>query len=668
MSPATIDHTLDQLAINTVKFLAVDAVEQANSGHPGLPMGAADVAYVLWSRYLRHDPTAPDWADRDRFVLSAGHGCMLLYALLHLSGYPLSLEDIKQFRQWGSKTPGHPEFGHTVGVEATTGPLGQGISNAVGIALAGEMLAARVNGGSGFQPVGQRTFVLCSDGDLMEGISGEACSLAGHLGLGRLIALYDDNHITIEGDTDLAFSEDVCKRYEAFGWQVQRVDGHDHEQIAEAIEAAIAASDRPSLIACRTKIAKGSPNKEATADAHGSPLGPEETEATKKALGWPTDKPFHVPDEVRAFFAEKAKHGKQLRESWQKDFDAWRATDTDKARAWDEAYRNQAPEGLTDRLLADAPTGDDATRKHSGAVLQQVAKHIPALVGGSADLAPSNKSDIKGADAINTGNFSGRNLHFGVREHAMGAMVNGMLYHGAFRPYGATFLVFSDYVRPAIRLAALSKLPAIYIFTHDSIFVGEDGPTHEPVEHAFALRSIPDCDVWRPADGYETALSWGMALERTDGPSTLLFTRQKIPAVDRQVQGELADPRKGAYLVQGDDNPDAIVAATGSELQLAIAAREHFASKGKKLNVVSVPCLDLFLRQPQSYRDRLFPAGTKVATIEAGITWPWACIAGRDGLTIGIDRYGASAPWTVLQEKFGFTPEAVNAKLEAWLA
>ena len=665
MSPV-LDRTLDQQAINTVRFLAVDAVEQANSGHPGLPMGAADIAYVLWSRYLRYDPTAPDWADRDRFVLSAGHGCMLLYALLHLSGYELSLDDLKAFRQWDSKTPGHPEFGHTVGVEATTGPLGQGISNAVGIALAGEMLAARCNGGDGFQPIGQRTFVLCSDGDLMEGVSAEAGSLAGHLGLGRLMALYDDNKITIEGETDLTFSEDACARYESYGWHVQRVDGYDHEAIAGAIEAAIAEEGKPSLIACRTLIAKGSPNKEATADAHGSPLGPEETRATKEALGWPVDQPFHVPDEVRAFFADRAETGKSLRESWERGFASWRKEEPAKAQAWDDAYQ-AVPEGFTDQLLANAPQNDDATRKHSGAVLQQVAAAMPGLVGGSADLAPSNKSEIKGSPAIQTGDFAGRNMHFGVREHAMGAVVNGMLYHGAFRPYGATFLVFSDYVRPAIRLAGLSHLPAIYIFTHDSIFVGEDGPTHEPIEHAFALRSMPNVDVWRPADGYESALAWGMAIERQDGPSTLLFTRQGLPAIDRSATGELADPKRGAYLVQGDDNPDAILAATGSELHLAVAAREHFASQGKRLNVVSVPCLDLFMRQPQSYRDQLFPHGTRVATIEAGITWPWGCIAGRDGLTIGIDRYGASAPAKVLAEKFGFTPDAVNAKIAAWL-
>ncbi|MCP3906094.1 MAG: transketolase [Planctomycetes bacterium] len=664
MSP-TLDSKLAEQSVRTLQFLAVDAVEQANSGHPGMPMGAADMAFVVWSRFLRYDPSAPDWADRDRFVLSAGHGCMLLYGLLHLAGYDLPLSEIRNFRQWDSLTPGHPEFGHTVGVEATTGPLGQGISNAVGMALASNMLAARCNGAD-FDPVSHRVFVLASDGDLMEGVSGEASSMAGHLRLGNLIALYDDNRITIEGKTDLAWSEDVTRRYEAYGWHVQRVDGHDHEALAAAVEAAIAERDRPSLIACRTHIAHGSPNKQDTADSHGAPLGADEVAATKNALGWPLEPTFHVPDEVREFFKARAEEGKALRTAWEGRFATWRGEQPERAGSWDAAHAD-VPADITDRLLAEAPTNDSATRGHSGAVLQTAAQLVPGLVGGSADLAPSNKSVIKGSPAVMPGEYAGRNLHYGIREHAMGAVMNGFLYHGAFRPYGATFLVFSDYMRPAIRLAALAKLPAIYVFTHDSIFVGEDGPTHEPIEHAAALRVIPGVNVFRPADGYETALAWGMALERGDGPTALLLTRQTVPAIERSAQGELADARRGAYLVSGTDRPDVVLAATGSELHLAVAAAEALAKDGKTANVVSIPCRELFERQEPTYRKRLFPEGVPVATIEAGLTAPWRDLAGADGLTLGIDTFGASAPAGVLAEKFGITAESVIERVRTWL-
>jgi transketolase len=663
----TRDTQLARKAVNTIKFLAVDAVQQANSGHPGMPMGAADAAFVLWSRFLRYDPTTPDWPDRDRFVLSAGHGCMLLYALLHLSGYDLSLDDLRDFRQWDSKTPGHPEFGHTVGVEATTGPLGQGISNAVGMALGSQMTAARFNGKGSFDPVSHRIFVLASDGDMMEGISGEASSIAGHLRLGNLIVLYDDNRITIEGETKLTFSENVSQRYEAYGWHTQQVDGHDHEALARAIEAARGESARPSLIACRTHIAHGSPNKQDTADSHGAPLGDEEIRATKERAGWPLEPTFHVPDEVKTFFAERAERGASLRSVWDESFSAWRKEDADRAGEWDAIWDRTIPADITDKLIEAAPDGDGATRGHSGAVLQAAAKHVPSLVGGSADLAPSNKSVIKDSPAVTPGEFGGRNLHFGIREHAMGAMLNGMLYHGAFRPYGATFLVFADYMRPSIRLAALSKLPAIYVFTHDAIFVGEDGPTHEPIEHAFSLRVIPNVHVYRPADGFETALAWGAALERKDGPTALLLTRQKVPAIRREARGELADPRRGAYLVAGDDRPDAVVAGTGSELQLALAARESLAGEGKRINVVSVPCLELFLQQDEAYRKRLFPAGVPKATIEAGRTDPWKVLSGADGLNLGIDHFGASAPASVLAEKFGMTADQATRRIRTWL-
>jgi transketolase len=664
--PTAIDNELVHQATRTIQFLAVDAVQKANSGHPGMPMGTARLGFTLWSRYLRYDPTDPTWADRDRFVLSAGHGCMLLYSLLHLSGYDLTLDDLKNFRQWGSKTPGHPEFGHTVGVEATTGPLGQGIGNAVGMALAARMLHSRFNGQGEFDPVSHRVFVIASDGDMMEGISGEASSLAGHLALGNLVVLYDDNRITIEGETSLAFSEDVCKRYEAYGWHAQRVDAYDDEAVCAAIDQALA-DGRPSMIACRTHIGHGSPNKQDTADSHGAPLGADEVAATKKALDWPTEPTFHVPNGVRAFFSGRAEEGRALRTAWEQKFEAWREAAPASANAWDAIHDVASPTGLTARLIDAAPTDDGATRGHSGAVLQRVAAEMPGIVGGSADLAPSNKSVIKGSSAIQAEDYSGRNLHFGVREHAMGAIQNGMLYYGAFRPYSATFLIFADYMRPAIRLAALAKLPAVYIFTHDSIFVGEDGPTHEPIEHAMALRLIPNLHVFRPADGVETALAWGQALERTDGPSALLLTRQKLPAVQREIEGELGDLHRGGYLVAGDDRPDAVIAATGSELHLALAARDALSAKGKKINVVSIPCLEQYYAQEPEYRRRLFPAGVPTCTIEAGSTLPWRALAGPDGLTLGIDTFGASAPAAELAEHFGMTAPAVTARVTEWL-
>jgi transketolase len=653
--PESIDSKLAAQAVNTIKLLAVDAVEEARSGHPGMPMGAADAAFVLWSRFLRYDPNAPDWPDRDRFILSAGHGSMLLYALLHLAGYELPLSELREFRQWGSKTPGHPEFGQTVGVEATSGPLGQGVAN------------ARFNEPGGFEPVTHRIFVLASDGDLMEGVSGEASSLAGHLHLGNLVVLYDDNRISIEGSTGLAFSEDVGRRYEGFDWQVQKVDGHDHEELAREIESAISDVDRPSLICCRTRIAKGSPGKENTADSHGSPLGAEEVRATKEALGWPLEPAFHVPGEVKAFFRARAEEGAALRTAWERRFDKWQRENEEASGLWAAVWQRDYLEGITDALMADAPTGGGATRAHGGEVLQKAAALAPALVGGSADLAPSTKTIIAGSPSIAVGKYEGRNFHFGVREHAMGAIANGMLYYGAFRPYCATFLVFSDYMRPTIRLAAMSGLPAIYIFTHDSIFVGEDGPTHQPVEHAAALRLIPNLHVFRPADGLETALAWGMALERTDGPTALLLSRQKLPPIDRLPAGRITDPRRGAYLVAGEKRADAIVAATGSELHLAVAARETLAAEDIAINVVSVPCLERFREQEAAYKEELFPDGIPVATVEAGLTEPWKALAGRGGLTIGIDIFGASAPAAVLAERYGVTVDGVTERIRDWL-
>jgi transketolase len=649
---------LARLAVDTIKFMAADAVERAASGHPGMPMGMADAAFVLWSRYLRYDPTAPLWPDRDRFVLSAGHGCMLLYSLLHLAGYGLPLSEIERFRQWDSKTPGHPEFGHTPGVEATTGPLGQGVGNAVGMALAGKMLAARFNGEGRFEPVGHRVFAIASDGDLMEGVSGEASSLAGHLRLGNLVVLYDDNRITIEGATELAFSEDVGRRYEAYGWHVQRVDGHDHAAVDAALREATAEEQRPSLIACRTHIAQGAPTKQDSAEAHGAPLGAEELAGAKRAAGWPLEPPFHVPDEVRAFFRARAEEGAALRTAWEANVEEWLAKDRERAALWDAMWSRTVPADIVEVLLEDSPQKAGATRAHGSAVLQQAARLVPALVGGSADLAPSTKTLIDDSPSVGPGEYAGRNLHFGIREHAMGAMINGMLYHGAFRPYGATFLVFSDYMRPSIRLAALSRLPAIYAFTHDSIFVGEDGPTHEPIEHAFALRLIPGLDVWRPADGFETALAWGMALERGDGPSALLLSRQKLPAIVREKRPERDDLARGAYIVSGHASPDVVLCATGSELHLAVGAREALADAGRKIRVVSIPCLDRLLAQPAEYREALFPPGVPCASIEAGRTGPWAEVVGPQGLSIGIDTFG---------DRFGFTVESVTARVRAWL-
>jgi transketolase len=664
---AKLDPHLAREAVNTIKFLSVDAVEKAKSGHPGLPMGAADVAFVLWSRFLRYDPMAPDWPDRDRFVLSAGHGCMLLYSLLYLAGYDLPLSELQSFRQWGSRTPGHPEFGHTVGVEATTGPLGQGFGNAVGMALAAKMLAARFDGGA-FQPVTHRVYALASDGDLMEGVSGEASSIAGHLRLGNLIVLYDDNHVSIEGNTDLAYSDDASERYQGYGWHTQRIDGHDHGAIDRALAAAIAETGRPSLIVCRTHIAHGAPHKQDSAEAHGAPLGAEEARATKEKAGWPVEPPFLVPDLVWSFFKARAAEGTALRTAWERRFEEWRAAEPARATEWDAIWKRTVPEDVTARLLEKAPTQAAATREHGRDVLQRAAELVPSLVGGSADLAPSTLTIIKNAPSIAAGAFAGRNLHFGVREHAMGAILNGIAYHGGFRPYGATFLVFSDYMRPPIRLAALSRLPVVYVFTHDSVFLGEDGPTHQPIEHLGALRLIPGLRVFRPADGFETALAWGMALERTDGPTAIVLTRQKVPPIVRTAVGDPAAPRRGAYLVAGGERPDAIVAATGSEVHLAMAARETLAAEGKALNVVSMPCLEIFEEQDEAYRSLLFPKGVRVATIEAARTVPWRALAGRDGLTIGIDRFGASAPAPVIAEKLGLTPAAVTARIRDWLA
>lgn len=654
-----------ELAVNTIKTLSIDAVEKANSGHPGTPMGLADISFELFTRYLRYDPKDPGWIGRDRFVLSCGHASMLIYSMLHLAGYDLSLDELKAFRQWGSKTPGHPEHFHTAGVETTTGPLGQGVGNAVGFALGARLKAARF--GDPFDAV--RVFTLCSDGDVMEGVSGEASSIAGHLGLSNLVCIYDDNKITIEGETDLAFSEDVGKRYEGYGWFVQRIDGHDHAQIRAAIDKALEQKERPSFIVARTHIANGAPNAHDTAEAHGAPLGKEEIAATKKNLGWPVDQDFHVPEEVYALFKERAADNQKDKQAWEERLGAWRKQSPERAAELDRFEARNVPDDLYDTLLKSLPEKDDATRNLSNAIQQIVAEKVPSLIGGSADLAPSTKTLIKKSGSVGAKSFEGRNLHFGIREHGMGAVCNGLALSGGIIPYGATFLVFSDYMRPSVRLSALGGLQCVWIFTHDSVFLGEDGPTHQPIEHLWALRHIPNLAVVRPADALETAAAWTMAMTRKKAPTAFALTRQKLPSVKRDAGFDPRSALRGAYVAQEatGGKPDIVIVATGSEVQLAIGARERLEKTGKKVRVVSAPCLEVFEEQDAAYRDAVLPRGVRKVSIEAGITPPWRRWVGEDGLALGIDHYGASAPDKVLAQKFGFTVDAVTERIEAWL-
>jgi len=657
---------LDALAVNTIRFLAVDAVERAKSGHPGTPMGLADVAYVLWTRFLRYQPDDPLWPDRDRFVLSAGHASMLLYAMLHLAGYDLPLDELKRFRQLGSRTPGHPEHGLTPGVETTTGPLGQGFGNGVGMAVAAKMLAARFNRDD-FAPVRWRVFGIVSDGDLMEGVASEAASLAGHWGLDNLVYLYDDNHITIEGDTALAFSEDVQRRFEAYGWRVERADAHDREAVAAALERAIAEPARPSLIITRSHIGYGAPNKHDSREAHGEPLGAEEARAAKRALGWPESPEFLVPDEVRARFARRAAELAPERDAWRAGLEDWRRRHPDLAEAWDAHHERRVPPDLFDRLLDAAPATAGATRAHGNVVLQQTAKLVPALAGGAADLEPSTRTRIADSPDVERGRFAGRNFHFGIREHGMGAILNGLALSGGFIPYGSSFLVFTDYCRPAIRLSALMKLPVIWVFTHDSVFLGEDGPTHQPVEHLGALRAIPDLLVVRPADGLETAAAWALALERRDGPTLMALTRQSLPALERPAGFERAALRRGGYELLASPAADAIsLIATGSEVALAVEAARRLVADGLAARVVSMPAPQTFLAQAAAWRDRVLPPGGRRVTLEAGATDYWWRFAGEAGLRLGIDRFGASAPLAQLQPYFEFTPDAVAGRVAAW--
>lgn len=648
---------LDQLCINTIRTLAMDAVEKAKSGHPGLPMGAAPMAYTLWTRFLRHNPSDPGWVNRDRFILSAGHGSMLLYALLYLTGYDLSLDELKRFRQFGSKTPGHPEFGHTAGVETTTGPLGQGFATGVGMAIAARHQAARFNR-PGFDLIDHRIYAIVSDGDLMEGVSSEAASLAGTLRLSNLIYLYDDNHISIEGPTDLAFREDVLARFQAYGWHTHRVaDGNDVKAIEEALRQAMA-DDRPSLIAVRTTIGYGSPHRQNTAKAHGEPLGEEEVRLTKAAYGWPEDPPFFVPEPALAHFRQAIEKGREWEADWRRLYERYREAYPEAAREWERALAGELPEHLNDDLPVYAVGTALATRQASGEVLNALAPRLPELIGGSADLSPSNNTTLKGFGEFSADHPEGRNLHFGVREHAMGAALNGMSLYGGLRVFGGTFLIFSDYMRPAIRLASLMHQPVIYVFTHDSIGLGEDGPTHQPVEQLASLRAIPGLLVIRPADANETREAWKVALSVHDRPVALALTRQKVPTLPSDKTADLA---KGAYvLAQTSSMPELILIASGSEVGLAWQAYQALADRHVSVRIVSMPCQELFLAQPLAYRQAVLPPTvTRRLAIEAASPFGWERFVGDSGAIIGMTGFGASAPAQELFSHFGFTVEHV---------
>jgi len=649
-----------KLVANTIRGLAMDGVQAANSGHPGLPMGMADVAAVLWTQFLNYNPENPDWADRDRFILSAGHGSMLHYSLLHLAGYDLPIEELQNFRQWGSKTAGHPEYGHTPGVETTTGPLGQGCGNAVGMALAEKMLAARFNTDE-HNIVDHYTYVIASEGEFMEGASHEVFSLAGNHGLGDLIVFYDENFISIEGDTHITYTDDVEKRMDAYGWHVQRINGHDHDDIANAVRVAQKEVGKPSVIICNTTIGFGSPNKAGSHDVHGAPLGQDEVALTKEALGISPEK-FHVPEEVRDTFAEIAAEGARKEEKWNALFADYAKANPEKVKEWDLCMKGDLPEDLAGQIADFEAGGSIATRSASGKVLQDLAKAVPYLIGGSADLAPSNNTDLKGLGDIGANAYTGRNLHFGVRELGMGAIMNGLQLHGGFRVFGATFLVFADFVRPATRLAALMNLPVIYVYTHDSFYVGEDGPTHQPIETLMSLRITPNVTTIRPSDATEAKYAWIAALENKTGPTALLFTRQNLPIFDRSELTGAEELKKGAYTIweNADSGHDLLLMASGSEVWISIDAAKKLAEEGKKVRVVSFPSWELFEQQDEAYKASVIPPEcTKRIAVEAG--WPtgWEKYVGMNGTIIGIDHFGASAPGAVLAEKFGITAENV---------
>ena len=671
---------LDRLCVNTIRFLAVDAVEQAKSGHPGLPLGAAPMAYVLWSRFLRHDPRDPGWWDRDRFVLSAGHGSALLYALLHAFGHDLPLDELRRFRQWGSRTPGHPESHLTPGVEASTGPLGQGIANAVGMAVAEAHLASRYNR-PGHEIFHHHTFVLASDGDVMEGVGAEAASLAGHLRLGRLVVLYDSNHVTLSGTTSITFTEDVAARYRAYGWHVQHVaDGNDLGAIERALRGAVDDGERPSLIVVDTVIGYGAPNKSGTFDVHGSPLGADETARTKQNLGWPAKPAFFVPPYASAHFADMIARARKAADAWRKRFAEYARELPELGAEVSRRFEGQLPDRWADALPVFAPDRKGmATRKASEGVLQELAGTVPELVGGSGDLDPSTFSWLKksgdfepantpanGAQGTVGGDWSyaGRNIHFGVREHAMGAAINGLAYHGGFIPFGATFLVFSDYMRPTIRLAALARLGSIFVFTHDSIGLGEDGPTHQAVEQLAALRAIPDLLVIRPGDANETRVAWQVAIETRDRPTALVLTRQAVPTLDRDRFAAADGLRRGAYVLdrepEGAGPPDVILIASGSEVSVVVEAAETLRAGGLRARVVSMPCWRLFEEQSADYRNIVLPpAVTARVAVEAGASLGWHHFVGDAGTVVAVDRFGASAPGETVMREYGFTPAHV---------
>jgi transketolase len=664
-------NSIEELSINTIRTLSMDAVEKANSGHPGLPMGAAPMAYVLWQRYLRHNPRDPHWPDRDRFVLSGGHGSMLLYSLLYLTGYDLTLDDIEHFRQWESRTPGHPEFRVTPGVEATTGPLGQGFTNAIGMAIAERHLAQQFNR-PGHTIVDHYTYALCSDGDMMEGVASEAASIAGHLKLGKIVFLYDSNYVSLDGPTSMAFTEDVGKRFEAYGWQVLSVaDGNrDLDAIDKAIDAARRDTTRPSLIIITTTIGYGSPHKGGTSEAHGSPLGAEEVKLSKAALGWDPTRTFYVPSEVREHFELALGRGGQLEEAWNRRFAAYEQAYPALAAEWRRALASDLPEQWDEDIPIFDVGKQLATREASGKVMNALAKRVQCFLGGDADLSSSTKTAIDGAPTFDGQTGAGRNLHYGVREHAMGGITNGLAYHGGVRPYASTFFVFSDYMRPAVRLAALNALPVFFVWTHDSIALGEDGPTHQPIEHLASLRAMPNLAVMRPADANETAEAWRWAMLHRDGPVALVLTRQKVPTLDRSGLGAAAGVARGAYVLaeSAGGSPQAIIIATGSEVHIALAARDLLTKDGFKVRVVSMPCWEAFEAQSAEYRESVLPKRvTARVSVEAATAFGWTRWVGDAGVALGIDRFGSSAPGETNMEKFGFTAEKVAAAVRGLL-
>ncbi|WP_440602114.1 transketolase [Bacillus safensis] len=663
--------TIELKSIATIRTLSIDAIEKANSGHPGMPMGAAPMAYALWTNHLNVSPQNPNWFNRDRFVLSAGHGSMLLYSMLHLSGYNLSIDDLKQFRQWGSKTPGHPEFGHTEGVDATTGPLGQGIAMAVGMALAERHLAETYNKDN-FQVVDHYTYSICGDGDLMEGISSEAASLAGHLGLGRLIVLYDSNDISLDGDLDRSFSENVKNRFEAMNWEVLYVkDGNNIEEVTAAIEKAKQSTDRPTLIEVKTTIGFGSPNRAGTSGVHGAPLGSEEAKLTKDAYSWTFEEDFHVPSEVYDHFKEAVKDAGQKKEAaWNELFAQYEKEYPELAAQLKLAIEGKLPENWDQEVPVYEAGSSLASRASSGEVLNGIAKQVPFFIGGSADLAGSNKTTIKNTDDFGKNNYAGKNIWFGVREFAMGAALNGMALHGGLRVFGGTFFVFSDYLRPAIRLAALMGLPVTYVFTHDSIAVGEDGPTHEPIEQLASLRAMPNLSVIRPADGNETAAAWKLAVSSTDKPTALVLTRQNLPTIDQAPEKAYEGVEKGGYVVveAADAQPEALLLASGSEVGLAIEAQKALEKEGIRASVVSLPAWDRFDQQSDEYKESVLPKAVRARiAIEMGASLGWERYTGLDGDVIAIDKFGASAPGETIIEKYGFTVSNVVSRVKAKL-